>query len=409
MAYDVIVCGAGPGGAYAAYMLARRGRKVAIVEKEHFPRFKPCGGILRPGIIEFRDVVNKLGKFDEGITYSAALHSPSGKYIMRYRSAVPLAYHVRRETFDAAIAGMACDAGAELIEDAHVKSVGYTLEPDNADSKVEFMLSSGRTVAGRSAIGAGGVHCPVAKFVRARERVRAIPQDALGFAVVAEVGCKDEFVKGTFGRDRETHLFFTDYYGYGWVFPKKDAVNFGIGAYWRDAKEHNMMQEARKFSKMIVENGLLPESAIECVKFRGGILPTGITLGRTFTDRIVVIGDAAGFASPLTGEGIYYAMLSGKVAAEVMNRALDREKRGGLSRESLQSYERAWKERFGLELRDARGLANLLFSNPEKLVRLAVDDLVLQNCFADCFSAITDPGKVKRRAILRVIKRTIFG
>jgi len=409
MIYEVIICGGGPAGAYAGYALAHKGRKVAIVEKERYPRTKPCGGILRPAIIDFRDVVRKIGRFDEGITYAASVHSPSGKYTMRYRSSMPLAYNVRREKFDASLAEMAKDAGVDFFEGESVKKVGYIGEKGEGDVKVEFVLTGGKSIFGKFAIGAGGVRCPVGKFLREREKIENSSNDSLGFAVVSECEVGEEFIAQTYGKDFETHIFFKEYKGYGWVFPKRNVVNFGIGAYWRDARRHNMMREARGFAKNLVKMGLIPRMAESKIRFKGGLLPLGQNRGRISTERILLVGDAAGFASPLTGEGIYYAIQSGKIASEVLNNALDREKRGEISRDYLYCYERECNEKFGRELEDARSIANMVFSKPEMIVKYSVNDVVLQNCFAECFSVTSDLKKVRRRALVSILKHIFFG
>jgi flavin-dependent dehydrogenase len=125
--YDVIVVGAGPAGSTAAKFLSEKGAKVLLIDKDKFPRDKPCGGGLCKHITEFDYIREKIEKdssnFLESICVRGKIVSPSTQYTTDYLSETPLFYNVRRKKFDYELVQFAIDAGADFLENCKVKEV----------------------------------------------------------------------------------------------------------------------------------------------------------------------------------------------------------------------------------------------------------------------------------------------
>ncbi len=394
MEYDVIVCGGGPGGSSAAYALAKRGRKVAFVDKDRFPRDKPCGGLVRPAIADFPEIMREYEKFGEGSMVRVAAHSASGKHFFEVESKSPIAYHVRRRSFDDALARMAERAGAQFVDGKEVEKV-------KVDDKVTFALSDGSSLVGKVAIGAGGVHCPVAKRMRAIEGLEPhFPKEDMGVTLVAELDAGAEFIQEKYPGG-QAHFFLGNYMGYRWVFPKRTAINFGVGIYWKDAKRVNISTEGDRFKAELRNAGMLPKR--DC-RLHGGLVPIGGTIARTYSDRLLVVGDSAGQVCPLTGDGIYYAILAGRLAGETIDMRLSD---GKLTIAGLGAYEAAWKNEMASDIKNARALASFIFGHPEKCVEYASRDDKLREMFVHAFAGTMDLGKIKRQAAVRFARHAI--
>jgi flavin-dependent dehydrogenase len=163
--------------------------------------------------------------------------------------------------------------------------------------------------------------------------------------------------------------------GYGWVFPKKDSVNIGIGeikpSASQTANRPNLKEFYENYIRLLKESKIIPPT-IKLGKIQGGILPLN-PLKKTFVDRVVLCGDAAGLMNPLTGDGIDYAMSSGKIAAEVCTEALEADDTSAFF---LSKYQQLWKNDFGKEIKLCLFiLKGLLERNSgEKYVRLLSRD-----------------------------------
>ncbi|UCF07282.1 MAG: FAD-dependent monooxygenase, partial [Thermoplasmata archaeon] len=193
--YDAVICGAGPSGSTAAKYMAEKGLKVVLLEKKSFPRDKPCGGALRPSIIDGFDYVRDgIKKIPNSICLRARMYSPSLQYFIEYSPGSAVMYNIRRIHFDALLADLARSAGAELRENAEVKRVsakgnGYALR-----------LKNGKEVEGRVILGAGGMHDPVVKYLRKKEGLpERWPKSDIGLGVVEEYEVGEDFINDSFG------------------------------------------------------------------------------------------------------------------------------------------------------------------------------------------------------------------
>ena len=399
MNYDVIVVGAGPAGSTAAKFLSEKGMKVLLIDKDKFPRDKPCGGGICEHITKFDHIREKIEKgpsdFLDSICIRGKIVSPSAQHTTDYLSETPLFYNVRRKKFDYELVQFAIDAGAEVLENCKVKEVFTTQE------KAVVKLANSREFICKVIVGAGGAYDVVANYLRKKERLREKQGKDFGMAVVEEFEVGEEFIDRAYGKERTSmiNLKHANLNGYAWVFSKQDILNIGYGGFNDEMKKIDIKKEFKNYLDSLKRNGYLPKW-IESKKLKGAPVPFVGNIKKTYTDRIVIVGDAAGFVSPLTGEGIYYAMDSGKIASEVISKALEKE---DFSAQSLKSYQNIWRKRWGKDLKALRFFHRMLMKWPEKFVKYGSKDEKLKKIFIALFIGNMNASRMKWKIISRII------
>jgi geranylgeranyl reductase family protein len=366
MTYDVAVVGAGPGGSTAAYTLARAGLSVALIDKATFPRQKACGGGLPSRIL------TKKGLPD----FRAALEAPSSSLIFECcdtgdRAYMPhdgpIVWQARRFVLDKTIFDCAVEAGATPMLNTNVRSWDY------ADGGVVLSTADKKEVRAKTVIGAGGSRDLIAKVVRARE---GMPPDwgrteaHVATRIEPEVG--EDIVEEYYGKERAIWIHFNPkgVRGYGWVFPKKSTLNIGVAEFVIGKEDIDLREVTKEYIKLLEKENLIPPG-LDKVKIDGAYLPIGGPLPKTYTDRCLLVGDSAGFPSALTGEGMWYAIESGRCAGEALSACLAK---GDVSKQALQLYEQTWQASFGKELYTHLKWTKTFYKIPKRIVRMAARD-----------------------------------
>jgi len=396
MDYDVIVCGAGPAGATCAKFVSEKGYKVALLEKTGFPRDKPCGGVLRISIDEHKFVMDGMKSISLTESREVKMHSPSKGNVVSFRDKDPLMLHMRRTEFDPMLVDKAVDAGATLLEDHNVTKVAPSA------GKAVVSVKGGKKLASHLIVGAGGVHDPVAGYLRKKHKLPPKwEKKQLAFLVTTETPVKEDFIKKTFGPRRTSHMFLrpSGVKGYAWLFPKKDVLNTGFGAFWGDMKNIDIKKEYNEFIRSLKKQKLFPKD-VKTGKLSSGELPMAGPLKRTYTDRMLIIGDAAGFVSPLIGDGLYYAISSGRFAADTLVKALKNER---YDSPQLREYQVRWKKAWGREFLALGLISRSVDMQTERFTRYVARDHQLRQQAQGVLSGRDDPFKMMVKATPRMM------
>ena len=319
--YDVIIVGGGPVGSYVAYQLAEKGHNVAVVEQTAALGEKVCcAGIISPKCVD-------SFALDEDIILrrvnSAKLFSPSGGLLRVWRPETQ-ACVIDRAGLDASLAKQAQNRGVaywlgSLVSSITVSDEGVKIEAVRQGERLDF-----RANALVMATGFGSSLTQQLGLGKAGDSVMG------GQAEVAAEGVEE--VEVYFSREVAPGFF-------GWLVPTSPGRAL-VGLLSRRSPEL-YLQKLLSFLEAqgkIVSAGAKPG-------YRGILLKPP---ARTYGDRLLVVGGAAGQVKPTTGGGIYYGLLCADIAVDTLHQALGR---GDLSARSLAGYEKGWRRRLGRELR----------------------------------------------------------
>jgi len=301
--YDAVVVGGGPGGSTTAWQLARAGRRVLLLDRAVFPRDKLCAGWVTPEALADAEVDPE--KYPATIQpFDACRFEFDGvRHETRWRR--PASYGILRREFDHHLLERARAAGVEVREGAGVSTV--SVQADHVR-----VVTDESPVAAEVVVGAGGHRCPVAHALgevsEAEEIVIAQESETrLAPAAIAALG----------ESWRAPELYVErDLRGYGWYFPKGDVLNVGIGCVaGRDA---DLPGRRKALLHRLRASGRLPDG-LDLHPFRGHSYVVRRRAPRRLAGaRFCLVGDAAGLARDLSGEGIGPAIRSGLLAAEAI-------------------------------------------------------------------------------------------
>ncbi len=386
---DVIIVGAGPAGSTAAKHLAEKGRDVLVLEKDRLPRDKACGGGVVRHATRFEYIRDFLEERDAEACRAHRSYDSSLKYFVEYHTEDVLFYNVRRREFDQELMRFALEAGANVREDAMVTDVG--LEGDS----VRVVTREGDELTARVVIGASGVMDPVARYIR---RAEGLPEDGgdIAFAAVEEYPVDRSLIDERYPDHMSYFHHGFDGLTYGWVFPKQDVLNIGI---WPKAGEKvDIRASMERYLDHLGSEGLIPEG-LKVVRPLGAPLPSAGPMEVSYSDRMIIAGDAARMVSPLTGEGIYYAMESGRMAALTIDEALAK---GQPDPAHLSPYQEMWSSTFGQDLKALLYYAEQVAKHGTLLIKMAQEDPVLRKLYANLFMGTIDAAGVRTRVLTRM-------
>ncbi len=349
--FDVLIVGAGPAGSFAAERLARGGARVALFDGRPENSPKACGGgVTSKALKAWPHLLEAAGRTISELE----LYSPGGKRL-HLKLEEPFAIY-SRTAFDSYLRDRAGEAGA------HVLAERVTFR-QRAGEDEDWVLRGrdGATWTGPFLVAADGANSPVAKKLAG-----PVPPSEMEVAFGYRAPLPEE------GAAPTVVAFLPGWAGYAWAFPRVDHVSFGI-ATSQDAFDHQALddllwkfmvgyysqrangrsnfwhtrdEEARASIRRELE-GTAERYAARIPGLAAKTLDTRRAAGHGWA----LLGDAAGFADPVTGEGIYYALRSAELFTEsyLEGRPLD--------------YERRWREDFGGELRRAAEMRRRFYGN----------------------------------------------
>lgn len=350
--YDLLIVGAGPAGSFAAELLAKGGAKVALFDGRPEGEPKACGGgVTAKALKAWPQLLNAVGRTITELD----LYSPSSK---RLHLALdePFAIY-SRIAFDCYLRDRARDAGAKIIAE---KISARKTKRTESDWKLKG--DSGSDWTGAVLIGADGANSGIAKML-AGPLPPSDMEVAFGYRAPLPVNDIAPTVVA----------FLPGWVGYAWAFPRPDHISFGI-ATTQDSFEHQPLDDLlwrfmigyyRQCEGDAVNFWQIETDTPESTRINEHLRSTAERYAaripglaaKTWDSRKVcgddwaLLGDAAGFADPVTGEGIYYALRSAELFAEAY-----------LSGD-FTSYEAKWREDFGAELRRAAQMRRRFYGN----------------------------------------------
>ena len=341
----MIVVGAGPAGSTAAFRLARAGASVLLLDRARFPRDKPCGGgvtvrgiRLLPFSLEpvVEDVVDRI---ELRLAFGARFERASGK---------PLVLMTQRSRLDHLLVEHAAASGADIHDGVRVVAV----TADREGAAVE--TDAGRRITARAVIGADGANGITGRSLG----LCAAPAYGVALEGNLPIGAVDT------RRYRGRAVFELGLVrgGYGWVFPKRDHVNVGVGGWAGEAASLRA-----HLHRLCSAHAAAPE---RLERVRGHRLPVAHPRAVLARGRALVVGDAAGLVDPLSGDGIYEAFLSAALAAEACLDLL-----AGRTAD-LGAYDGAIRRRLARELANSWAAKHALDRFPRLMFTLARSELV---------------------------------
>jgi menaquinone-9 beta-reductase len=405
--YDLIICGAGPAGSTVARTAAKAGFSVLLVDKENFPRDKVCGGGLRPEIMEspaFSYVADRKAEFLENESLSVRMYGSTPSNFIAYDAPAnePLIYGTSRRNFDDVLFRLAQDAGAKALTKVIVKRI------DIGKDQVRVGLDNGKDIKARIVIGAGGMQDPVAKVLREREGLpRSWRTEEIGLAVAHEYEVGEDFIQEHYGNKNTIHLHLKPegVYGYAWAFPRRTKINVGFGAFLKDIKGTDIKASFKSYLSLLKKSGLFPKD-IDRIEFKGARIPLRGPIERTFSERLLLVGDAAGFVSPISGDGISFAMSSGLLAAQVAGECLEKD---DCSKKALSEYEVQWRSRWDKDFKVLCEIADMVEKDLDGIISNFSKDEKLIDMMVRVYNGRARPSEVITKMKLRYAKTMLFG
>jgi geranylgeranyl reductase family protein len=357
--FDVLIVGAGPAGSFAAERLARGGVRVALFDGRPPGEPKACGGgVTSKALKAWPHLLEAVGRTIDELD----LYSPSGKLLHLKLDESFAVYS--RIAFDTFLRERARTAGAQVFTEK-VSARGFKQTADGWMVRAQ----SGAEVSGEWLVGADGANSAIGKKLAG-----PLPPAEMEVAFGYRAPLPND------GHAATVVAFLPKWVGYAWAFPRPDHISFGIAttqdafdhealdkllwdfmvSYYEVAQDDKLRARMRLWSNGTTEAQVsnlshiraeLKKTAERYAARIPGLEPRTWDTRRACGERWALLGDAAGFADPVTGEGIYYALRSAELFADAY-----------LSGAPL-NYERLWRADFGRELQRASQMRRKFYGN----------------------------------------------
>jgi geranylgeranyl reductase family protein len=348
--YDLIIAGAGPAGSSAAREAGKMGLDVLLIDKDRFPRYKPCGGGLSERALSYLDFSLPENICERSITGARICF---GDRVIDRHKDYRLTVTLTRSAFDDFLLKKARETGAQVL-------TGQKVLDFREDSEKVEVQAGDETYRSKCLIVAAGSQNRLQESVREKDG-----KDRYGVCVVTEIPEENGVIDTRLGNALEIH-FGVARLGYGWIFPHDGYYSVGIGGMAKD-----LSNPRKVMTDFLRKNGFDGS-----YRLRGHLIPFGGMNRVTASSRVLLAGDSAGFVDSFTGEGIAYAIKSGQNAAQTVADKLD-----DANLDLAGSYHRRCKSDFGDDLKYSLIMAKIMHSWPEMFFRM----LATRDDFLDKF------------------------
>jgi geranylgeranyl reductase family protein len=290
--FDVLIVGGGPAGASAGLTFLENGISCCIVDKASFPRNKLCGGLLTDKtikIIQSFSLDIDIDKFYNNTTNKINIYLKD-KLMLELESKTPY-YLADRLVFDNLLIQSFKAKGGHIIENCHVNKIDL--------KNSELIIAENSRIKFKFIVGADGTNSYTRKLID-----NSYKSDA--FCLETDIP------KNEFDYENAIGLYFDIMKkGYGWIFPKDNHITIGMGGIIN--KNINIK---KVFNDFLISKNISPDLC----NIKGHFVPFGTYIKRPILyNKLVLAGDASGLVDPITGEGIYFSLLSGKYAGEIIS------------------------------------------------------------------------------------------
>ena len=376
--FDVAVIGSGPSGASTAFHLAKKGISTVLIEKEKLPRYKTCGG----GFV-YRGRKNL--PFDISSVIEREFHTVdvflgNTLHFQTVRDE-PTITMIMRDSFDNLIVEEAKKQGVTLLEENKLTDISF-------DNDVAILTTDKNTISAKFVVAADGALSPTAKMAGWTEETRKLIP-----ALEYEIEVPEE----DFNRLKDQVRFDIDAipYGYAWNFPKKNHLSVGVAS--TKKARINLKKYYQEYLETIGIKTILKESQ------HGFQIPIAPRTDGFVKRNVFLIGDAAGFADPITAEGISNAIYSGVLVADAISESeLNLEKASAL-------YEEKLHEKLIPEIKTGLWLAKWFYEQKTiRNVMLKKYGQRFSDAMADVFHGDRSYPTDIKQAITRKIKELVF-
>lgn len=348
--YDLIIAGAGPAGSSAAREAGKMGLDVLLLDKDRFPRYKPCGGGLSERALSYLDFSLPENICERSITGARICF---GDRVIDRHKDYRLTVTLTRSAFDDFLLKKVRETGVHVVTGQKVSDFR------EGGEKVEVRAGD-EIYSSKHLILAAGSQNRLQDNIRERDG-----KDRYGVCVVTEIPEENGVIDKRLGNALEIH-FGVARMGYGWIFPHDGYYSVGIGGIAKDLQN----------PKKVMTDFLRKNGFSGSYKLRGHLLPFGGMSRVIASGRVLLAGDSAGFVDSFTGEGIAYAIKSGRNAARAVADKLEDD---GL--DLARSYQQKCEKDFGDDLKYSLIMTKIMHSWPEMFFRM----LATRDDFLDKF------------------------
>ena len=351
--FDLIIIGGGPSGASAGRTAGKKGLSTLLLEKENFPRYKPCGGTLSSYALSCLDFKLPESVVERNISRVRA-HFMND--FLEGGKEGNLAVLISRIVFDNFLLEKARETGIKIRTGEKV------LDCIEKEDCVEVRTTD-NTYLGRFVLIAEGSSGSLKYKVRSGDK-----RTEYCLGLVSEIPDEDRAIMSRFPGTIDIH-FGIARGGYGWIFPHAGYYSVGVAGTAQYLEHSKVVMQ-----KFLQENGFSGEYLIH-----SHIIPIGGIKRATVNSRLLLSGDAAGFVDAFTGEGMAYAIRSGQLAAEVVSDLVNYD----LKLSKLKKYESRCRQDLGNFLAGSLKLAKVMYGFPEISFTLAIDNREILDRYLD--------------------------